>query len=148
MKFITTIFQKGNNLGIEVPESIIEKLGAGKKPPVIVTINYYTYKNTVAVMQGKYLIPLNSEHRKFVNVNGGDQLEIDIELDKLPRNIEIPIELASRFKGESDAKTFFETLAPSNKKKIIVLIETAKTDETRNKRLDKIISDLNQHIKP
>ncbi len=75
MKFITTIFQKGNNLGIEVPQEIIDRLDAGKKPPVVLRIGDYSYRSTVAVMQGKYLIALSSEHRKSVKVNGGDQVE-------------------------------------------------------------------------
>jgi hypothetical protein len=148
MKFKTTIFQKGNNLGIEIPENIIAKLNAGKKPPVLMTIKGYTFRSTVAVMGGKFLIPLSSEHRKFVTVKGGDQLEMNIELDPQPRDVEIPTILALALKDNTNAKTFFETLAPSGKRKIITLIKTAKKDETTDKRLDKVISDLNQHIKP
>ena len=148
MKFITTIFQKGNNLGIEVPQEIIDQLGAGKKPAVVVSIGNHSYRSTVAVMQDKYLIALSREHRKSVNVNGGDQLEIDIELDDQPRIIEVPEPLAARFEKNPDAKSFFETLSPSNKKKIVLLIASAKTEETRSKRLDKVISDLGHQIKP
>jgi len=123
-------------------------LDAGKKPPVIVRIGDYSYRSTVAVMQGKYLIALSSEHRKFVKVNGGDQLEIDIVLDNQPRTVEIPESLADRLKTHPDAEKFFVSLSPSNQKKIVILITSAKTQETLNKRLDKVISDLGQHIKP
>jgi hypothetical protein len=148
MKFNTTIFQKGNNLGIEVPQSVIEQLGAGKRPSVVVKIKNYIYRNTVGVMDGKFLIPLSSEHRKNVEVTGGETLEIDLEVDEQPRSIEVPETLAARFEDHPIAKAIFDTLAPSNKKKIVALVETAKTEATLNKRLEKIIADLNQKIKP
>ncbi|MFK0186826.1 DUF1905 domain-containing protein [Streptomyces rubiginosohelvolus] len=44
MKFSTTMFQSGNNTGIEVPEDVVEALGAGKRPPVNVTVNGYAYR--------------------------------------------------------------------------------------------------------
>jgi len=52
MKFKTNIIQSGNNTGISIPEKIIESLKAGKKPPVKITLNNYTYRSTVAVMGG------------------------------------------------------------------------------------------------
>jgi hypothetical protein len=56
ISFDTTILQVGNNTGINVRDKLVEKLGAGKKPPVIVTVNDYTYRNTIAVMGGKFMI--------------------------------------------------------------------------------------------
>lgn len=148
MKFKTIIFQKGNNLGIEVPENVIEKLGAGKRPPVTVEIRNYKYKSTVGIMAGKFLIPISNEHRKSVQVNGGEIVEINISLDTEPRTTELPKVLKDKLKINKPAQAFFETLAPSNQKKIVALIETAKTEETLNKRLEKIISELTQKIKP
>src|SRR5215217_1057404 len=140
MKFVATIFQKGNNLGVEVPQEVIDQLDAGKKPPVVISIGDYSYRSTVAVMQGKYLIALSSEHRKSVKVNGGDQLEIEIELDDQPRTVEIPEPLAARFKDNPEAEKFFETLSSSNQKKIVFLITSAKTQDTVTKRLDKVVA--------
>ena len=148
IKFTTCIFQKGNNLGIEVPQQVIDQLGAGRRPAVLLSIAGYSYRSTVGVMQGKYLIPLNSAHRKFVHVNGGDQLEVDIELDEQPRLVDIPVALAERLAKSEQAKHFFEGLAPSSKKKIVLLLDSAKKEETLTKRLDKIISDLEHGLKP
>ena len=148
MKFKTIIFQKGNNLGIEVPETVIEELGAGKRPPVAVEIKNYKYKSTVGIMEGKFLIPLSSQHLKSVQVSGGEVVEINISLDTETRTIGLPQVLKDKLKNNKPAQVFFETLAPSNQKKIVAMIETAKTEETLNKRLEKIISDLTQKIKP
>ena len=39
---------------LRVPASAVEALGKGKRPPVVVTINGYTYRNTVAVYGDEY----------------------------------------------------------------------------------------------
>ena len=53
MRFRATVEQAGKTAtGIEVPETVVEGLGAGKRPPVRVTINGYTYRSTVATVDG------------------------------------------------------------------------------------------------
>lgn len=148
MKFQTIIFQKGNNLGIEVPENVIELLSAGKRPQVVVELKGYTYRSTVGVMEGKFLIPLNSEHRKKVEITGGETVEVSLNLDTEPRTVELPQGLKGELNINKTALEFFDSLPPSSKKKIVVLLETAKTEDTFNKRLGKIVADLNQKIKP
>jgi Domain of unknown function (DUF1905) len=62
MKFRTTILQGGKTAtGIQVPADIVEKLGAGKRPPVSITLNGYTYRSTVAVMGGKFMIGVSAD---------------------------------------------------------------------------------------
>ena len=48
MKFSTEMLQMGNNTGIEVPAEVVEALGAGKRPAVVVDVNGYRYRSTVA----------------------------------------------------------------------------------------------------
>src|SRR3982750_740420 len=93
IKFKTTILQLGNNTGIEVPEKILEKLGSGKKPLVVVSLNNYVYRSAVAKMGDKFLISLSAENRKNANVKGGDELEVTLELDTAPRTVDLPVEL-------------------------------------------------------
>lgn len=148
MKFKTVILQTGNNTGIEVPESIVEALQGGKRPAVIVTLNGYTYPSTVAVMGGKFLIPLSAEHRNSAGVKGGDELEIILDPDTVPRVVALPDDLERRLKENLTASSFFEKLSPSAKKKLVLLVDSAKTTETRNKRLEKVLGDLEKGIKP
>lgn len=144
MKFKTKILQSGNNTGIEVPETVITALNTGKKPPVVVTLNNYTYRNTVAVMGGKYLIALSAEHRKNANVKGGDELEVDIQLDTEPRITELPKDFKILLDKNKKASDFYERQPPSGKKKILTLIESAKSGETRSRRMAGIITSLEQ----
>src|SRR3978361_246146 len=93
MKFTTTILQIGKHKGTEGTQKMIEAFGAGKKPPVVITVNGYSYRSTVAVMGGKYLVGLSKENRTNANVKGGDRLEITIELDTQPRTVDLPADL-------------------------------------------------------
>jgi hypothetical protein len=86
MTFRTKILQAGKTAtGIQVPEAIVEQLGAGKRPPVKITINGYTYRSTVAVMGGKFMIGVSAEVRERAKVAGGDLVSVALELDKAPR---------------------------------------------------------------
>jgi len=142
MKFKTTILQTGNNTGIVVPEKVLDSLGAGKRPPVVVTLKEYTYRSTVATMGGQFLIPLSAEHRKNSGISGGDNLEVTLVIDDEPRTVELPPELKTALQKNAKAMQAYEKLPPSGKKKVVLLIASAKTEETKIKRITKIVADL------
>ncbi len=144
MKFQTTIFQLGNNTGIVVPEKVLSDLGAGKRPPVVVTIKGYTYRSTVASMGGQFLIPLSAEHRKNSGAAGGERLEITLVLDNEPRTVELPAELHAALKKNTKAMQAYEKLPPSGKKKVVLMVNSAKAEETKMRRVAKIVADLKE----
>lgn len=143
MRFHTTILQADKNAtGIQIPAEVVESLGAGKRPPVRVTINGYTYRNTVAVMGGVFMVGVSAEHRKGARVAGGDEVDVEIELDSEPRVVTVPPDFQAALDSDSAAKRFFEGLSYSNKSRHVLAIEGAKTVETRQRRIDKAINDL------
>lgn len=142
MKFATTILQTGNNTGIEVPAEIVEGLGGGKKPAVNVTIGSFSYRSSIAVMGGKYLIPLSAERRQVSGLKGGQGVEVELTLDATPREVEVPADLESALADEPGARAFFETLSYSNKLKHVLSINDAKTAETRQRRIEKALEVL------
>jgi hypothetical protein len=142
VKFNTTILQMGNNTGIEVPPDVVERLRSGKRPAVKVTLKKFSYRSTVAVMGGKFLIPLSAERREKSNVKGGDKLEITLELDTEPREVELHEEFKKALDNDKKAKAFFEKLSYSNKAGYANPIVQAKGDDTRKRRIEKALSDL------
>jgi hypothetical protein len=67
-------------------------LGAGKKPPVRVTINGHSYRSTVATVDGQPMVGLSRTTRsrrrqRWRRSNRG------IELDTAAREVEVPPEL-------------------------------------------------------
>jgi hypothetical protein len=143
MKFRTRILQAGKTAtGIELPTKIVEALGAGKRPPIRVTINGYTYRSTVAVMGGKFMVGVSADVHEAAIVAGGDEVDVDVELDTAPREVNVPPELRKALTRNPDAKRFFDQLSYSKKRLYTVPIEKAKTDETRQRNLDKAINEL------
>jgi hypothetical protein len=145
MRFHTTILQAGKTAtGIRIPDEIVEGLGAGKRPPVRVTINGYTYRSTVAVMGGDYMVGVNADNRAGADVAGGDQVDVDIELDTAPREVAVPADFAAALDAEPDARRTFDNLSNSNKGWHTGQIEGAKTDETRQRRIARSIDALRE----
>jgi hypothetical protein len=142
MRFETTMTLVGNNTGIEVPPEVIEALGAGKKPPVKVTVNGYEYRNTVAVMGGKYMISFSSDKRAATGIQGGDPIVVDLELDTAPRTVEVPDDFAAALDAAPGAREAFDRLAPSHKKAHVTAVESAKAPETRQRRIAKAVESL------
>jgi hypothetical protein len=140
MKFRTILLTTGKtSTGIEVPEGIVLGLGGGKKPLVTVTINGYTYRTAIASRGDQYLFGVSAEIREAARVAGGDEVDIELELDTKPRVVDVPPELAKALAAEPKAKTAFEGLSNSKKQRYTIPIEQAKTDETRDRNIQKTL---------
>ena len=143
MRFRTTILQGGKTAtGIEVPEEVVMALGSGKRAKVLVTINGYTYRNSVAPLGGTYMVGVSADVRQAAGVAGGDVVDVDIELDTAPRVVTVPDDFATALDAAPDARRTFESLSYSNKSWHVGQIEGAKTDETRQRRIAKSIDAL------
>jgi Domain of unknown function (DUF1905)/Bacteriocin-protection, YdeI or OmpD-Associated len=143
MKFKTTLLQgeSKNVTGIVVPPEIIANLGGGKRPPVKVTINGYSYRNTVGVMSGKFMVGVSLEHRAKANVKGGDAIDVEIELDSTPREVVIPTDFATALK-KAKVENLFDGLAYSHRKEHVRAIEEAKSPDTRLRRIEMAIQKI------
>ncbi len=145
MRFRTTILQGDKTAtGIRVPDEVVEALGAGKRPAVKVTINGFTYRNTVAVMGGTYMVGVSAENRAGAGVAGGDEVDVDIELDTAPREVTVPPDFAAALDAEPNARRTFDSLSYSNKSWHVLQITGAKTDETRQRRIAKSVDALRE----
>lgn len=145
MRFRTTILQSGPTAtGIRVPDEVVEGLGAGRRPAVNVTINGYTYRSSIAVMGGDYMVGVSAENRAGAGVAGGDEVDVDIELDTAPREVTVPPELAAALEVEPAARATFDRLSYSNKSWHVLQVAGAKTDETRRRRIIKSIEALRE----
>ena len=145
MKFRTTIKQSGKTAtGIEVPESVMDALASGRRPPVRVTIGAYTYRSTVATVDGKPMVGLSAEHRAGAGVEGGQEVEVDIQLDTEKREVVVPPELAAALDAEPRARATFDALSPSTKGWHVLQVTGAKTRETRDRRIERSIAALRE----
>ena len=143
MRFRTTLHQSGKTAtGIRVPDEVVAGLGAGKRPAVTVTINGFTYRNTLAVFGTETWVGVSAENRAGAGVAAGDTVDVDIELDTAPREVVVPPELAAALHAEPDAQRTFDGLSYSNRSWHVLQVTGAKSDETRRRRIEKSIITL------
>jgi hypothetical protein len=143
LRFHTTILQGDKTAtGIRVPDEIVEALGSGKRPAVTITINGYTYRSSIAVLGGAYMVGVNADNRIGAGVAGGDEVDVDIELDTAPREVIVPDDFAAALDAEPAARRTFEGLSYSNKSWHVLSINGAKADETRQRRITKSVEAL------
>jgi bifunctional DNA-binding transcriptional regulator/antitoxin component of YhaV-PrlF toxin-antitoxin module len=143
MNFAATVQLNGKTAtGIHVPDDVVSALGGGNRPPVQVTLAGYSYRTTVARMRGRFMVPVSAEVRERAGVAAGDELDVEIELDTAPREVTVPLELAEALARHPAAKDAFDKLSYTNRKRHAVAIESAKTAETRERRITKALDEL------
>jgi hypothetical protein len=145
IRFRTKILKSGKTAaGIQVPAGVLERLGSSKRPPVRVTIHGHTYRSTVAVMGGVFMVGVSAENRASAGVAAGDEVDVDIEVDTGPREVTVPRDFMDALGRDTDARRFFDGLSYSNKLRHVLAIDGAKTAETRQRRIAKALSLLRE----
>jgi hypothetical protein len=143
MRFRATLELNGKTAtGIEVPPDVVEALHGGKRPAVTVTVSGHTYRTTVGVMGGRTLIPVSAEHRTAAGIAAGDVVDVELERDDAPRELEVPDDLARALDAEPGARAAFDALSFSGKRRYVDPVAQAKTTETRERRIAKAVTEL------
>jgi hypothetical protein len=138
--FETTVAASGNNTGIVVPDEVIEQLAAGKRPPVLVNVNGYEYRNTVAVMGGRHMISISAAVRNATGLKGGDPIRVTLTVADTAREVDVPADFAAALAADERARAFFGTLSNSMQRYYVDNINAAKSADTRQRRIDKAIA--------
>jgi antitoxin component of MazEF toxin-antitoxin module len=140
-QFHATLHQaEGKNAsGVAIPPEVIEKLGAGKRPPVRVTINGYEYRTTVGVMGGRAMVGVSAAIRKETGLSAGDALDVELAVDDTPRAVDVPADLAKALAAHRGVRAFFDGLANSLQRYHVDNVNAAKTEETRQRRIAKAV---------
>jgi hypothetical protein len=143
VKFRAKVLLAGKTAtGVEVPAKVVDGLGSTKRPLVRVTINGYTYRSAVAPMGGTFMLGISEEVRNNAHVSAGDTVDVDLELDTQPRDVEVPPELAKALARDAKAKKYFDSLSYSGKFRLTAPIANGKTAETRERNLAKAMQAL------
>lgn len=109
---------------------------------MVVEVAGHTYRSTVGVMGGRYLVPLSAENRRLAGVDAGDSVQVTLTLDTMPRVVEVPDDLAAAIAAHPSAAARFSSLSNSAKRRHTLSVEGAKTAETRRRRVERAVADL------
>jgi uncharacterized protein YdeI (YjbR/CyaY-like superfamily) len=96
----------------------------------------------VAVVGGAHMVGVSAESRAGAGIAGGDEVEVDIELDTAPREVAVPADLAAALDAEPNARRTFDKLSYSNKSWHVLQVTGAKSEETRQRRIAKSVATL------
>jgi Bacteriocin-protection, YdeI or OmpD-Associated/Domain of unknown function (DUF1905) len=140
VSFDATVAATGNNTGIVVPEAVIEQLAAGRRPAVLVSLNGYEYRTTVGVMGGTPMISVSAAVRMATGLKGGDPAHVTLTVADGPPEVTIPADFAAALEADGQAGAFFGRLSNSLQRYHIDSITTAKSADTRQRRIDKAIA--------
>lgn len=132
----------GNTAGMAVSPELLEQLGGGKAPLVVVTLKGHTYRSKVGSMAGRSLIPVTQAVRDAAGVAAGETHLVEVALDTAPRVIEPTPDLKDALDADPVARAAWDKLAPSHRKAHVTAIEGAKAAETRARRVAKAIETL------
>src|SRR5262245_42646665 len=123
-----------------IPVTFDPKAVFGKtRAPVKVTLNGYTYRSTISTMGGPPCIPLRKSHREAAGLEGGERLEVRLELDTDKREVTPPKDLVRALKAMPSAWERWRALSYTHQREHVESIEGAKKPETRAKRIERAI---------
>ena len=137
----TTIAQPnpGGVLFVEIPETAVKKLGAGKRVPVRVTLNGAKYRSTIAVYGSRYYLPARKEIRDAAQLVVGGRARVSLEVDTAPRTVKVPADLA-RALSAAKIRSGFDAFSFSHRKEFVEWVTSAKRAETRAARIPKVVA--------
>lgn len=140
IEFRAPLQPRGPAAAVVLDDAQVAALGEGaKRFPVVATVNGYTWRTSVARMGGEFLVGLSREVRNGADVKAGDDVDVILELDTAPRDVEVPPALAVALEGDEKAKAAFEQMASTHRKEYARWVAEAKREETRVRRAEQAL---------
>ena len=128
--------------GFGVPEEVVDELGGGGHPKVVVTVRGYTFRTSIARMNGRYMLGVTAARRAEAGIAPGEVHQVEVQLDTAPREVEVPGDLAAALSAKPEAKAFWDGLSYSNQSWHVLQVTGAKKQETRQARIEKSVAML------
>ena len=140
IRFTTQLQPRGPAAAVVLDDAQVADVGEGaRRFPVAATVNGYTWRTSVARMKGEFVVGLSREVRQNAGVEAGDEVEVMLELDRAPREVEVPAALAAALAADPQAGAVFERLAFTHRKEYARWVAEAKREETRQRRVEQAL---------
>ena len=140
IQFRARLQTRGPAAAVVLDDAQVAVVGEGaRRFPVVATVNGYTWRTSVARMGGEFLLGLNKEVRQEAGVEAGDEVEVTVELDTAPREVEVPEALAAALAADPQARASFERMAFTHRKEYARWVAEAKQEETRQRRVQRAL---------
>ncbi len=144
LRFQTKIQGKdaGVVAAITPPVDVVEWFGTRARVPIRGTINGFPFRSSLMPMGGCHMMPVNKTLCQGAGVRPGDTVDVVMERDTEERTVEAPPELKKELAKSKKAQERWEKLAFTHKKEMANCIRDAKQEETKRRRLAKVMEVL------
>jgi hypothetical protein len=127
---------------IEPPVDVIEYFGTRARVPIRGTINGFAFRSSLMPCGGARMMPVNQTLCRGAGVAPGDVVDVVMERDEEERTVEAPLELRRELAKSKTAQGRWDVLAFTHKKEMANSISGAKQEETKKRRLVKVMQVL------
>lgn len=137
----TQVIGDGNHASLLIPQWVLDELGTNKRAPLKVTVNGHTYQSTAVGVAGECRVVFPSADRVAAGAVAGDLVEVSLELDSGYRQVEMPDALQQALEV-AGVWELFSGLSYSKRKEFARQVAEAKAEETRLRRIAKVVGDV------
>ncbi len=124
------------------PIDVTETFGTRGGVPVRGTINGFPYRSSLMPMGGCHMMPVNRTLCKGAGVKPGDLVDVVMQRDEEERTVDAPPELEKELKKNKKALEKWRSLSFTHKKEMAASISGTKQEETKKRRLAKVVQVL------
>jgi hypothetical protein len=128
-----------------VPFDVRDAFGEAR-PAVRGSVNGAPFRSRLAVYGGRTYLGLDREIREAAGIEVGDRVEVVLERDEAPREVEVPEALAAALAADAAARAAFERLSFTHRREYARWIAEAKRAGTRARRLERAIAMLREGV--
>ena len=124
------------------PVDVIEYFGTRARVPIRGTINGFPFRSSLMPCGNARMMPVNKTLCQGAGVQPGDLVDVVMEKDEAERTVKAPPELERELAKSKKARERWDGLAFTHKKEMANSISGAKQEETRTRRLAKVVAVL------
>lgn len=142
-RFRTTIeAARGGGAVAQIPDELVRSMGGLKQMRVIGALNGVDFRSSTMPYRGAFYLGVHKATREAAGVSVGDEVDVELEVDRSPRVLELAPELEAAFAANPALRERFDELSFSRRRELADPIAEAKKPETRQARLEKALDRL------
>jgi hypothetical protein len=146
MRFEGEVEQRDRGFVVRLPFDPKEAFGR-VRAPVVVRVNGHSFRTTTMRYGNVDLIGLNREVRDAAGLAAGDHATFELVADTQPREVEVPVALATALHDDAAAREAFDTLSYTHRREYARWIDEAKREETRQRRVGRAVELLHAGVR-
>lgn len=127
---------------VALDDDVVTSLGLKHNSRVKGTIAKTPYRSSTARYGGVMYLGVHKATVARAGLTVGDTVDVTIETDLEPREVDVPADLASALEENAQAKAAWNALSPSHQREYARAVAEAKRATTRARRIDKTIEVL------